>query len=109
MTRFLAFAALCSLSLSACAQQSAPEAGQKITIGPKAAAEPVYATGTPEARVRDALYAELTEVPDGEYIERGRSGRMGHRSSCGIDRSWRTDPLLQELHSYTGTPRRHHT
>ena len=40
MNRFLAFAALCSLSLSACAQQSAPEAGQKITIGPKAAAEP---------------------------------------------------------------------
>lgn len=55
MTRFLAFAALCSLSLSACAQQAAPEAGQKITIGPKAAAEPVYAAGTPEARVREAL------------------------------------------------------
>jgi len=55
MTRFLAFAALCSLSLSACAQQSAPEAGQKITIGPKAAAEPVYAAGTPEARVRAVL------------------------------------------------------
>ena len=55
MTRFLAFAALCSLSLSACAQQSAPEAGQKITIGPKASAEPVYAAGTPEARVRAVL------------------------------------------------------
>lgn len=55
MIRFLAFAALCSLSLSACAQQSAPEAGQKITIGPKAAAEPVYAAGTPEARVRAVL------------------------------------------------------
>lgn len=55
MTRFLAFAALCSLSLSACAQQSAPEAGQKITIGPKAPAEPVYAAGTPEARVRAVL------------------------------------------------------
>ena len=56
MTRFLAFAALCSLSLSACAQSAAPEAtGQKITIGPKAAAEPVYVAGTPEARVRDAL------------------------------------------------------
>lgn len=55
MIRFLAFAALCSLSLSACAQQSAPEAGQKITIGPKATAEPVYAAGTPEARVRAVL------------------------------------------------------
>jgi len=55
MTRFLAFAALCSLSLSACAQQSAPEAGQKITIGPNATAEPVYAAGTPEARVRAVL------------------------------------------------------
>ena len=56
MTRFLAFAVLCSLSLSACAQQAAPEVGQKITIGPKAAAETVYAAGTPEARVRDALH-----------------------------------------------------
>ena len=55
MIRFLAFAALCSLSLSACAQQAAPDAGQKITIGPKAAAEPVYAAGTPEARVRAVL------------------------------------------------------
>jgi len=55
MIRFLAFAALCSLSLSACAQQSAPEAGQKITIGPNATAEPVYAAGTPEARVRAVL------------------------------------------------------
>ena len=55
MNRFLAFAALCSLSLSACAQQSAPEAGQKITIGPKAAAEPAYAAGTPEARARAVL------------------------------------------------------
>ena len=55
MNRFLAFAALCGLSLSACAQQPAPDAGQKITIGPKAAAEPVYATGTPEARARAVL------------------------------------------------------
>lgn len=56
MNRFLVFAALCSLSLSACAQQAAPQAtGQKITIGPKAAAEPAYAAGTPEARVRDVL------------------------------------------------------
>jgi thiol:disulfide interchange protein DsbC len=56
MIRFLAFAALCGLSLSACAQQAAPAAaGQKITIGPKAAAQPVYAAGTPEARVREAL------------------------------------------------------
>jgi thiol:disulfide interchange protein DsbC len=55
MNRFLAFAALCSLSLSACAQQSAPEAGQKITIGPRPSAEPVYAAGTPEARVRAVL------------------------------------------------------
>lgn len=59
MTRFLAFAALCSLSLSACAQQAAPEAtGQKITIGPKAAPEPVFAAGTPEARV-SAILREL--------------------------------------------------
>ncbi|HOZ25364.1 MAG TPA: DsbC family protein, partial [Thermomonas sp.] len=36
-------------------QQSAPEAGQKITIGPKAPSEPVYAAGTPEARVRAVL------------------------------------------------------
>jgi thiol:disulfide interchange protein DsbC len=55
MTRFLAFAALCSLSLSACAQQAAPDAGQKITIGPKAAPETVYASGTPEARVSAVL------------------------------------------------------
>jgi len=55
MTRFLAFAVLCCLSLSACAQQAAPGAGQKITIGPKAAPEPVYAAGSPEARVREAL------------------------------------------------------
>lgn len=57
MIRFLAFAALCGLSLSACAQQAAPQAaGQKITIGPKAAAEPVYAAGSSEARVREALH-----------------------------------------------------
>lgn len=55
MSRLLAFAALFSLSLSACAQQAAPEAGHKVTIGPKAAAEPDYAAGTPEARVREAL------------------------------------------------------
>jgi len=56
MTRFLAFAALCCLSLSACAQQAAPEAGQKIATGSKAqAAEPSYAAGTPEARVRAIL------------------------------------------------------
>lgn len=56
MTRFLAFAALCSLSLSACAQPAAPQAaGQKITIGSPAKVEPVYASGTPEARVREAL------------------------------------------------------
>jgi len=57
MTRFLTFAALCSLSLSACAQQAAPQvADQKITIGPKTVAEPVYAAGTPEARVRAILH-----------------------------------------------------
>ena len=56
MNRFLAFAALCSLSLSACAQPAASQASdQKITIGPKAEAEPAYAAGTPEARVREAL------------------------------------------------------
>ena len=56
MTRFLVFAVMCSLSLSACAQQAAPATtGHKITIGPKAAAEPAYAAGTPEARVREAL------------------------------------------------------
>jgi thiol:disulfide interchange protein DsbC len=48
--------ALCGLSLTACAQQAAPPAeGQKITVGAKALAEPVYAAGTPEARVRQAL------------------------------------------------------
>jgi thiol:disulfide interchange protein DsbC len=56
MIRSLAFAALCGLSLSACAQPATPPAaGQKITIGPKAMAEPVFAAGTPEARVRQAL------------------------------------------------------
>ena len=56
MNRFLAFAALCSLSLSACAQQPAPQAAdQKITIGPRLAAEPAYATGSPEARARAVL------------------------------------------------------
>ena len=56
MNRLLAFAALCSLSLSACAQQPAPDAaGQKISIGPQAAAEPTFAAGTPEARARAAL------------------------------------------------------
>ena len=56
MNRFLAFAVLCSLSLSACAQQAAPTAGgQKIDTGPKALAEPAFAAGTPEARVREAL------------------------------------------------------
>lgn len=64
MTRFLAFAALCSLSLSACAQQAAPEAGQKITVGPKAvaASEPTYVAGTPEARVREALRRLQPEI-----------------------------------------------
>lgn len=56
MNRFLAFAALCSFSLSACAQQATPEAtGQKITIGPQATAEPAFAAGTPEARARAVL------------------------------------------------------
>ncbi|GHC09628.1 DsbC family protein [Thermomonas carbonis] len=56
MNRFLAFAALCGLSLSACAQQPAPDAaGQKITIGPKAMAEPAFATGSPEERARAVL------------------------------------------------------
>ena len=52
MNRFLAFAVLCGLSLTACAQQAAPPAeGQKITVGAKTLVEPVYAAGTPEARV----------------------------------------------------------
>ena len=56
MNRFLAFAALCGLSLSACAQQPAPDAaGQKISIGPQAVAEPTFAAGTPEARARAVL------------------------------------------------------
>ena len=56
MNRFLLAAALCSLSLSACARQSAPDsAGQKITVGPKMVAEPTYAAGTPEARARAVL------------------------------------------------------
>jgi len=56
MNRFLAFAVLCGLSLTACAQQAAPPAeGQKITVGAKTLVEPVYAAGTPEARVSQAL------------------------------------------------------
>ena len=53
--RCLVFALLSTFSLAACAQQAAPEAGQKLTIGPKATAEPVYAAGTPEARARAVL------------------------------------------------------
>jgi thiol:disulfide interchange protein DsbC len=56
MNRFLAFAVLCGLSLTACAQQAAPPAeGQKISVGAKTLIEPVFAAGTPEARVRQAL------------------------------------------------------
>jgi thiol:disulfide interchange protein DsbC len=59
----LVFAVLSSFSLAACAQPATPSAagGQKITVGSntpaatKPIAEPQFAAGTPEARVREVL------------------------------------------------------
>lgn len=66
--KHLAFAVLCSFSLGACAQPAGSQAGnpqaadgQKISVGSSAPAatkpiaEPTFAAGTPEARVRDVL------------------------------------------------------
>ncbi|HWS77621.1 MAG TPA: DsbC family protein [Thermomonas sp.] len=64
----LVFAVLCGFSLGACAQPAGSQAttaqaegGQKISVGSdapaatKPIAEPAFAAGTPEARVRDVL------------------------------------------------------
>ena len=59
----LVFALLCSVSLSACAQSSSPQAadGQKIGVGSNAPtatkpiAEPSFAAGSPEEKVRNLL------------------------------------------------------
>lgn len=59
--RFTLFAALCSFSLAACAQSASPSSadGSKIAVSSAAKApvpaEPVYAAGSPEARVREVL------------------------------------------------------
>lgn len=59
--RFILFAALCSFSLAACAQSASPSSadGSKIAVSSAAKApvpaEPVYAAGSPEARVREVL------------------------------------------------------
>ena len=58
----LLLAALCSASLSACAQSAdGTPATAKAAAGATPAAapaqEPRYAAGTPEARVREALHA----------------------------------------------------
>jgi thiol:disulfide interchange protein DsbC len=61
--RRLVFALLSTFSLAACAQTTPPpvDGGQKISVGSKAPAatkpiaEPAFAAGTPEARVRDVL------------------------------------------------------
>ena len=59
--RFTLFAALCSFSLAACAQSASPTSadGSKIAVSSVAKApvpaEPVYAAGSPEARVREVL------------------------------------------------------
>lgn len=59
--RFTLFAALCSFSLAACAQSASPTSadGSKIAVSSAAKApvpaEPVYAAGSPEARVREVL------------------------------------------------------
>ena len=59
----LVFAVLSSFSLAACAQSADPQAasGQKISVGSntpaatKPIAEPAFAAGSPEARVRGVL------------------------------------------------------
>ena len=59
--RFTLFAALCSFSLAACAQSASPTSadGSKIAVSSAAKSpvpvEPVYAAGSPEARVREVL------------------------------------------------------
>ena len=59
--RFTLFAALCSFSLAACAQSASPSSadGSKIAVSSTAKApvpaEPAYAAGSPEARVREVL------------------------------------------------------
>lgn len=53
----LAFAALCCLSLSACAQSADSAAAPKPAESQTAPKTQAYAAGTPEARVRDALFA----------------------------------------------------
>lgn len=59
--RFTLFAALCSFSLAACAQSASPQSadGSKIAVSSAAKApvpaEPTYAAGSPEARVREVL------------------------------------------------------
>ncbi|GAB1408533.1 DsbC family protein [Thermomonas brevis] len=56
----LVLAALCSLSLSACAQSANEQAAAKAPASEAASApakEAAYAAGTPEARVREALRA----------------------------------------------------
>ena len=58
----LLLAALCSASLSACAQSTdntpaAANAADRAAPAAARAAEPRYAAGTPEARVREALHA----------------------------------------------------
>ncbi len=59
--RFTLFAALCSFSLAACAQSASPTSadGSKIAVSSAAKApvpaEPAYAAGSPEARVREVL------------------------------------------------------
>ena len=59
--RFTLFAALCSFSLAACAQSASPSSadGSKIAVSSAAKApvpaEPAYAAGSPEARVREVL------------------------------------------------------
>ena len=63
MKHFVFAAALTSLSLTACAQSAAPQAegGQKISVGSnspaatKPIAEPSFAAGSPEAKVREIL------------------------------------------------------
>ena len=53
----IALAALCGFSLSACAQPATPQKTTDVAApaGVAATAEPAYAAGTPEARVREAL------------------------------------------------------
>ena len=61
--RHLVFAVLCSFSLGACAQSAPPQdgSGQKISVGSnspaatKPIAEPSFAAGSPQERVRNVL------------------------------------------------------